>query len=243
MIIELGLRYFLEQGNFKGFTDTFEDLHGLVQLPGIAAQRLMADGYGFGGEGDWKTAALVRAMKVMGSGLKGGNSFMEDYTYHFDPMNQIVLGSHMLEICSSVAAGQPLCAVHPLGIGGKADPVRLIFNVAGGQAINASIIDMGNRFRLLVNEVEAVAPVHELPKLPVARVLWKPYPDMQTACAAWILAGGAHHTCYSQNLGSEHLEDFADMARIEYVLIGKNTDLRQFRNELRWSDVYYQINC
>lgn len=241
--IELGLRYFLEQGNFKGFTDTFEDLHGLVQLPGIAAQRLMADGYGFGGEGDWKTAALVRAMKVMGSGLKGGNSFMEDYTYHFDPMNQMVLGSHMLEICSSIAAGQPLCAVHPLGIGGKADPVRLIFNVAGGQAINASIIDMGNRFRLLVNEVEAVAPVHELPKLPVARVLWKPYPDMQTACAAWILAGGAHHTCYSQNLGSEHLEDFADMARIEYVLIGKNTDLRQFRNELRWSDVYYQINC
>jgi len=241
--IELGLRYFLEQGNFKGFTDTFEDLHGLVQLPGIAAQRLMADGYGFGGEGDWKTAALVRAMKVMGSGLKGGNSFMEDYTYHFDPMNQMVLGSHMLEICSSIAIGQPLCAVHPLGIGGKADPVRLIFNVAGGQAINASIIDMGNRFRLLVNEVEAVAPVHELPKLPVARVLWKPYPDMQTACAAWILAGGAHHTCYSQNLDSEHLEDFADMARIEYVLIGKNTDLRQFRNELRWSDVYYQINC
>ncbi|ULQ51911.1 L-arabinose isomerase [Flavihumibacter fluvii] len=241
--IELGLRYFLEQGNFKGFTDTFEDLHGMVQLPGIASQRLMADGYGFGGEGDWKTAALVRAMKVMGTGLKGGNSFMEDYTYHFDPENQMVLGAHMLEICSSIASGQPVCAVHPLGIGGKADPVRLVFNVAGGQALNASIIDMGNRFRLLVNEVEAVTPVHDLPKLPVARVLWKPYPDMQTGCAAWILAGGAHHTCYSQNLTAEHLEDFADMSQVEFVLIGKKTDLYQFKNELRWSDVYYQINC
>ncbi|MBZ5857520.1 L-arabinose isomerase [Flavihumibacter profundi] len=240
--IELGMRYFLEQGNFKGFTDTFEDLHGMVQLPGIASQRLMADGYGFGGEGDWKTAALVRAMKVMGSGLKGGNSFMEDYTYHFDPENQMVLGAHMLEICSSIAHGQPLCSVHPLGIGGKADPVRLVFNVAGGPALNASIIDMGNRFRLLVNEVEAITPVHDLPKLPVARVLWKPYPDMQTGCAAWILAGGAHHTCYSQNLTAGHLEDFADMAQVEYVLIGKKTDLYQFKNELRWSDVYYQIN-
>ena len=240
--IELGLRYFLEQGGFKGFTDTFEDLHGMIQLPGIATQRLMADGYGFGGEGDWKTAALVRAMKVMGTGLKGGNSFMEDYTYHFDPSNQMVLGSHMLEICPSIAHSKPSCAVHPLGIGGKADPVRLIFNVDGGQALNASIIDMGNRFRLLVNEVEAVTPVHDLPHLPVARVLWKPYPDMQTGCAAWILAGGAHHTCYSQNLSSEHLEDFADMSGIEYVLIGKNTNLYQFKNELRWSDVYFQIN-
>lgn len=240
--IELGLRYFLEAGNYKGYTNTFEDLHGLEQLPGIATQRLMADGYGFGAEGDWKTAALVRAMKVMGSGLKGGNSFMEDYTYHFDPANQMVLGAHMLEICPSIAQSQPSCAIHPLGIGGKADPVRLIFNVAGGPAINASIIDMGNRFRLLVNEVEAVAPIHDLPKLPVARVLWKPYPDMATGCAAWILAGGAHHTCYSQNLSAEHLEDFADIAKIEYVLIGKKTDLYQFKNELRWSDVYYQIN-
>lgn len=240
--IELGLRYFLEQGRFKGFTDTFEDLHGMVQLPGIAAQRLMADGYGFGGEGDWKTSALVRAMKVMATGLKGGNSFMEDYTYHFDPVNQLVLGAHMLEICPSIASGKPDCAVHPLGIGGKADPVRLIFNVAGGPALNASIIDMGNRFRLLVNEVEAVEPQHDLPKLPVARVLWKPMPDMQTGCAAWILAGGAHHTCYSQNLTAEHMEDFADIAQIEYVLIGKQTNLYQFRNELRWSDVYYQIN-
>ena len=238
--IEIGLRTFLQEGNFKGFTDTFEDLHGMVQLPGIAAQRLMAAGYGFAGEGDWKTAALVRAMKVMGSGLKGGNSFMEDYTYHFDPSNPMVLGSHMLEICESIADGKPSCEIHPLGIGGKADPVRLVFNSAAGPALNASMIDMGNRFRLLVNEVEAVKPQHDLPKLPVARVLWKPYPDMQTGCAAWIYAGGAHHTGYSQNLTSEHLIDFAEMANIECVLIGKKTDLHQFRNELRWSEMYYK---
>jgi len=238
--IESGLRNFLTSGSFKGFTDTFEDLHGLVQLPGIAAQRLMADGYGFGGEGDWKTAALVRAMKVMGSGLKGGNSFMEDYTYHFDPSNPMVLGAHMLEICESIADGKPSCEIHPLGIGGKADPVRLVFNSAAGPALNASIVDMGNRFRLLVNEVEAVAPQHDLPKLPVARVLWKPLPDMYTGCAAWLYAGGAHHTCYSQNLSPEHLEDFAEMAGIEYVRIGKNTDLYNFKNELRWNEIYYR---
>jgi L-arabinose isomerase len=238
--IELGLSAFLKDGNFKGFTDTFEDLHGLVQLPGIAAQRLMAQGYGFGAEGDWKTAALVRAMKVMGSGLKGGNAFMEDYTYHFNPANPQVLGSHMLEICESIADGQPKCEIHPLGIGGKADPVRLVFSVAGGPALNASMVDMGNRFRLLVNEVEAIAPEHDLPKLPVARVLWKPMPDMKTGCAAWILAGGAHHTCYSQNLTSEHLTDFADMAGIECVLIDKNTNIRQLKNELKWNEVYYR---
>jgi L-arabinose isomerase len=238
--IELGLKAFLQDGNYKGFSDTFEDLHGMVQLPGIAAQRLMGQGYGFAGEGDWKTAALVRAMKVMGSGLKGGNAFMEDYTYHFDPSDPMVLGSHMLEICESIADGKAKCEVHPLGIGGKADPVRLVFNVAAGPALNASIIDMGNRFRLLVNEVEAVAPKHDLPKLPVARVLWKPYPDMKTGCAAWILAGGAHHTGYSQNLTAEHMADFADMAGIEYVLIGKNTDLRQLKNELKWSEAYYR---
>ncbi|GAC1439168.1 MAG: L-arabinose isomerase [Sediminibacterium sp.] len=240
--IEIGLRGFLEAGNYKGFTDTFEDLHGMAQLPGIASQRLMAAGYGFGGEGDWKTAALVRAMKVMGSGLKGGNSFMEDYTYHFNKDNQMVLGAHMLEICASIASGKPSCEIHPLGIGGKADPVRLVFNVAAGPAINASMIDMGNRFRLLVNEVEAQAPVHALPRLPVARVLWKPYPDMYTGCAAWILAGGAHHTCYSQNLTAEHLEDFADMAGIECTLIGKDTRIHAFKNELKWSEVYYQLN-
>lgn len=237
--IEIGLRAFLKAGNFKGFTDTFEDLHGLLQLPGIAVQRLMAEGYGFGAEGDWKTSALVRAMKVMATGLKGGNSFMEDYTYHFDPSNPMVLGSHMLEICESIANGKPSCEIHPLGIGGKQDPVRLVFNSGAGLALNASIIDLGNRFRLLVNTVEAVAPQHELPKLPVARVLWKPHPDMQTGCAAWILAGGAHHTCYSQNLSAEHLEDFAEMAEIEYVPIDKDTKLHALKSLLRSNDVIY----
>jgi L-arabinose isomerase len=238
--IELGLENFLVQGNFSAFTDTFEDLHGMSQLPGIASQRLMAKGFGFAGEGDWKTAALVRTMKVMGSGLKGGNSFMEDYTYHFDPNNPQVLGSHMLEICPSIADAKPKCEIHPLGIGGKADPVRLVFNSGAGSAINASVIDMGNRFRILVNEVEAVNPEHDLPNLPVARVLWKPQPDMYTACSAWILAGGAHHTCYSQNLTAEHLQSFAEMADVEFVLIGKDTNLYQFKNELRWNEVYYK---
>ncbi|WP_259069285.1 L-arabinose isomerase [Mucilaginibacter sp. X4EP1] len=238
--IELGLRNFLQKGGFKGFTDTFEDLYGMIQLPGIAAQRLMAEGYGFAGEGDWKTAALVRAFKVMGSGLKGGNAFMEDYTYHFDKDNMLVLGSHMLEIDASLANGKPKLEVHPLGIGGKADPARLVFNVSGGSALNASIIDMGNRFRLLINEVEAVEPQHDLPKLPVARVLWRPLPDMKTGCAAWIYAGGAHHTAYSQNLTAAHLQDFADMAGIEFLRIGKDTKLDQFRNELLWNEVAYK---
>lgn len=238
--IEIGMRTFLENGGFKGYTDTFEDLHGMRQLPGIASQRLMADGYGFGGEGDWKTAALVRAMKVMGSGLPGGNSFMEDYTYHFEPKNNLVLGAHMLEICPSIAADKPACEIHPLGIGGKEDPVRLVFTGRSGPALNASIVDMGNRFRLLVNEVQAVKPVKTLPKLPVARVLWKPLPDMVTGCSAWILAGGAHHTCYSQNLSAEGLQDFAEMAGIEFVLIGKQTSLYQFKNELRWNDAAYK---
>ena len=238
--IEAGLRHFLAKGGFKGVTDTFEDLHGMIQLPGLAVQRLMRDGYGFAAEGDWKTAALVRAMKVMATGMSGGNSFMEDYTYHLEPGCEMVLGAHMLEICESIANGKPSCEIHPLGIGGKADPVRLVFNVAAGPGLNASLIDMGNRFRLLVNEVETVEPKHDLPKLPVARVLWKPMPDLQTGCAAWILAGGAHHTCYSQNLNSEYLEDFAEMAGIEYVNINKKTELYQFKNELRWSDKYYQ---
>ena len=240
--IEIGIRKFLEDGNYKGFTDTFEDLHGMAQLPGIAAQRLMAAGYGFAGEGDWKTAALVRAMKVMGKGLEGGNSFMEDYTYHFEPGQEMVLGSHMLEICPSIAKGKPSCEIHPLGIGGKSDPVRLVFNVGEGPAINASIIDMGNRFRLLVNEVQAVPAPHDLPKLPVARVLWKPLPDMATACTAWILAGGAHHTCFSQNVTSEFMEDFGDVADIETVFIDRETKFRQFKNELQWSDCFYKVN-
>lgn len=238
--IELGLRKFLTDGGFKGFTDTFEDLHGMIQLPGIAAQRLMADGYGFAGEGDWKTTALVRAFKVMGAGLPGGNAFMEDYTYHFDPNNSLVLGSHMLEVDASLANGKASLEVHPLGIGGKADPARLVFNVAGGAALNASLIDMGNRFRLLINEVEAVEPIAALPNLPVARVLWKPLPDMKTGCAAWIYGGGAHHTAYSQNLTAEHLQDFADMAGIEFLRIGKGTTLPQFRNELLYNEVAYK---
>jgi L-arabinose isomerase len=238
--IELGIQHFLEQGGYKGFTTTFEDLHGMKQLPGIAAQRLMTKGYGFSGEGDWKTAALVRAMKVMANGLTGGTSFMEDYTYHFNPENSMVLGAHMLEICESIAEGKPSCEIHPLGIGGKADPVRLVFNSGPGPAINASIVDMGNRFRLLVNEVMAVAPIASLPNLPVARVLWKPYPDMSTGCAAWILAGGAHHTCYSKSINSEQMEDFAGMAGIEFLLINNDTKLYQFKNELRWNEISFK---
>ena len=238
--IELGLKYFLEDGNFKGYTNTFEDLHGMKQLPGIGSQRMMAAGYGYAGEGDWKTSAMVRALKVMGSGLRGGNSFMEDYTYHFDPANNLVLGSHMLEICPSIAAGRPSCEIHPLGIGGKEDPVRLVFNADAGPAINVSLVDMGNRFRILVNEVEAVEVTETLPKLPVARVLWKPAPDMATGCAAWIYAGGAHHTVYSQNLTTDHIEMFADMTGVELVVIDKNTSLRQLKNELRWSEASYK---
>ncbi|TAH02011.1 MAG: L-arabinose isomerase [Sphingobacteriales bacterium] len=239
--IELGIKTFLEEGNYKGFTDTFEDLHGMVQLPGIAAQRLMQQGYGFAGEGDWKTAALVRACKVMGAGLPGGNAFMEDYTYHFDPENSLVLGSHMLEVDASLASGKASLEVHPLGIGGKANPVRLVFNVAGGTALNASIIDMGNRFRMIVNEVEAIEPIHDLPNLPVARVLWKPLPDMKTGCAAWIYAGGAHHTAYSQNLTTAHLQDFADIAGIELIKIDKQTTISHLKNELMWNEVFYKI--
>ena len=189
--IELGMRAFLKEGGFKGFTTTFEDLHGLVQLPGLAVQRLMADGYGFGAEGDWKTSALVRAMKVMAAGLPGGTSFMEDYTYHLNPSGMKVLGAHMLEVCSSIADGKPSLEVHDLGIGGKDAPARLVFNTPSGPALNASLIDMGNRFRLLVNEVDVVPADAPLPKLPVARVVWKPLPDLQTAAAAWIYAGGA----------------------------------------------------
>ncbi|MBL7865880.1 MAG: L-arabinose isomerase [Cyclobacteriaceae bacterium] len=231
--IEIGMRQFLKDGNFRGFTTTFEDLHGLPQLPGIAVQRLMADGYGFGAEGDWKTSALVRAMKVMGAGLPGGSSFMEDYTYHFDKRDQLVLGAHMLEICPSIAKAKPSCEVHPLSIGGKEDPVRLVFDVGAGAAINASMIDLGDKFRLLVNEVEAVEPREPMPKLPVARVLWRPLPDMQTGCAAWIQAGGAHHTCFSQNLTSEHLTDFARIAGVEMVRIGAGTTMDSLGRDLQ----------
>lgn len=238
--IELGLRNFLERGGFKAFTDTFEDLHGLKQLPGLAVQRLMAEGYGFGAEGDWKTAALVRAMKVMSAGLTGGVSFMEDYTYHFHPGGMKVLGAHMLEICESIAQEKPSLEIHPLGIGGKADPVRLVFNARPGPAINASVIDLGDRFRLIVNEVNVTPPDEPLPKLPVARALWTPHPDLPTAAAAWILAGGAHHTGYSPALTAEHLEDFAAMADIEFLLINNDTRLSEFKKELRWNDFAYR---
>ncbi|MBK8137154.1 MAG: L-arabinose isomerase [Chloroflexi bacterium] len=239
--IEIGLRRFLEAGKFKAFTTTFEDLHGLVQLPGLPVQRLMAEGYGFGGEGDWKTSALLRAMKVMSAGLNGGTSFMEDYTYHFNPSSMRVLGSHMLEICPTIAEAKPSLEVHALGIGGKADPARLVFNTAPGQAINASLVDMGNRFRLITNTVDVVTPDAPMPKLPVARAVWIPQPNLKVAAAAWIYAGGAHHTGFSQVLTAEHLSDFADMIGIEFLRIDENTDLYQFKNELRWNEVYYML--
>ena len=238
---ELGMKAFLQDGNFGAFTTTFEDLHGLAQLPGLAVQRLMAQGYGFGAEGDWKHAALVRAMKVMSSGLKGGTSFMEDYTYHLNPDGMKVLGAHMLEICPSTASAKPSLEVHPLGIGGKADPARLVFNVPEGPAINASLIDMGNRFRMLVNNVEVVKPDADFPKLPVARALWVPQPNLQTGAAAWILAGGAHHTSFSMAVDSEYMEDFTEMAGIEMVTIDKDTKISSFKNELRWNEMYYML--
>jgi L-arabinose isomerase len=239
--IEIGLRKFLKEGDFKGFTDTFENLHGLAQLPGLPVQRLMADDYGFGAEGDWKTAALVRAMKVMARGLKGGTSFMEDYTYHFNPKQNKVLGAHMLEICESIAQGKPRLEIHPLSIGGKADPPRLVFNTPRGPAINASIIDTGNRFRMVVNEVTAVTPEKPLPKLPVARVLWVPKPNLEIAAHAWILAGGAHHTGFSLALTSEYLEDFAEMCGIEFLLINDSTKVSDFKKELKWNEAYYGL--
>ncbi|MBN1978746.1 MAG: L-arabinose isomerase [Anaerolineae bacterium] len=239
--IELGMRAFLEEGGFKAFTTTFENLYGLEQLPGLAVQRLMADGYGFGAEGDWKTAALVRAMKVMATGLKGGTSFMEDYTYHLEPGNMKVLGAHMLEVCASIAEGRPSLEVHPLGIGGKADPARLVFNVPTGPGLNASIIDLGNRFRLIVNTVDVVPPDASLPKLPVARVVWAPKPNLKVAAAAWILAGGAHHTGFTMALTAEHLEDFAEMAGVEFLLIDEDTKLAEFKKELRWNEMYYHL--
>lgn len=239
--IELGLRAFLANGGFKGFTTTFEDLHGLKQLPGLAVQRLMADGYGFGAEGDWKTAALVRAMKVMAAGLPGGTSFMEDYTYHLAPEGHLVLGAHMLEICPSIADGQPSLEIHPLGIGGKEDPVRLVFDAREGPAINATLIDLGNRFRLIVNEVDAVKPPAPLPKLPVARAVWKCRPDFKTACASWILGGGAHHTGYSYAVTALHLEDFARMAGVELALIDRETTVRAFERHLRIEEVYRHL--
>ena len=239
--IEIGMESFLKAGNFKAFTTTFEDLHGLKQLPGLAVQRLMAKGYGFGAEGDWKTAALVRSMKVMATGLKGGTSFMEDYTYHFDPQGMRVLGAHMLEVCPSIALGKPSVEVHQLSIGGKEDPARLVFKTAPGKAINVSVIDLGNRFRMIVNEVEVVE-CPDMPNLPVASVLWKPLPDLKRGAAAWILAGGAHHTGFSTSINSEYLEDFAGMMGVEYMLIDEKCDLTSFKKELKWNEISFHIS-
>jgi L-arabinose isomerase len=239
--IELGLRAFLKDGGFKGFTTTFEDLHGLKQLPGLAVQRLMSDGYAFGAEGDWKACALLRAMKVMATDLPGGTSFMEDYTYHLHPDGHLVLGAHMLEICESIAANKPSLEIHPLSIGGKEDPVRLVFGAPAGPAINASIIDLGNRFRLIVNEVDVIKPPKPLPKLPVGRAIWKCRPDFKTACAAWIQAGGAHHTGFSYAVTTEHMEDFAEIAGLELVVIDAKTELRSFKQQLRSNEIYYHL--
>ena len=239
--IEAGLRSFLDAGGFKAFTDTFEDLAGLPQLPGIGVQRLMADGYGFGGEGDWKTAALVRAAKVMSAGLDGGSSFMEDYTYDFAPNDGRVLGAHMLEVCPSIADGRPSCEIHPLSIGGRDDPVRLVFTARSGPAVNVALVDLGDRFRLLLNEVELVHPDAALPKLPVARALWRPKPDLSTSAEAWLVAGGPHHTVLSDQLDSEIVADFAEIAGVELVAIDADTRMRDFTRELRWNQAYYRL--
>jgi len=236
---EIGMRGFLTEGGFGGFTTTFEDLHGLKQLPGLACQRLMAEGYGFGAEGDWKTSGLIRAMKVMSAGRPGGVSFMEDYTYHLVKGHERVLGAHMLEVCPSIAVGKPTLETHPLGIGGKADPCRLVFDAAPGLAVNATLIDLGSRMRLIVNEVDAVPADHAMPNLPVARAMWIPRPDFKRGCEAWILAGGAHHVGFSRAVSIAHLEDFAAMAGIELVHIGADTNLSALRNELRWNDAAY----
>jgi L-arabinose isomerase len=237
--MELGIRAFLKEGNFTAFTTTFEDLHGLKQLPGLAVQRLMAEGYGFGAEGDWKTAALVRMMKIMANGE--GTSFMEDYTYHLEPGNEQILGSHMLEVCPTISAARPRVEVHPLSIGGKDDPARLVFDGKSGPAVNAALIDLGNRFRLVVNKVVAVKPEKRMPRLPVARVLWKPKPSLRESAEAWILAGGAHHTCFSYVVTAEQLVDWAEMAGIECVVIDEDTSPAKFRNELRWNEIAWHF--
>jgi L-arabinose isomerase len=237
--IELGLKTFLEGGKFGAYTDTFEDLHGLAQLPGLASQRMMAAGYGFGAEGDWKTSALVRAMKVMASGL-GGASFLEDYTYNLDPAAPAVLGSHMLEICPSIAKGKPRLEVHPLGIGGKDDPARLVFAGDPGPALNATLVDMGGRMRLILNEVDAIE-AKAMPKLPVARVLLKPRPDLERAAESWIIAGGAHHTGYSRVVKTEWMRDWAEMAGLECLVIDAKTDPNDLRKEIRWNEIGYKL--
>ena len=239
--LELGLRRFLTDGGYTAFTTNFEDLGGLRQLPGLAVQRLMADGYGFGGEGDWKTSALVRTLKVMAAGLPGGTSFMEDYTYHFGPGEPKVLGAHMLEVCPTISSQTPAVEIHPLGIGGREDPVRLVFTAAPAQAVVVGLSDLGDRFRLTANEVEVVDPDEPLPKLPVGRAVWKPKPDFATSAESWLLAGGPHHTCLTSAVGTEALTDFARMAGVELVVIDGSTSARSFANELRWNSAYHRL--
>ena len=239
--IEVGLRSFLTAGGFGAFTDTFEDLGGLSQLPGIAVQRLMADGYGFGAEGDWKSALLVRLVKVMATGLPGGTSFMEDYTYDLDPDGPKVLGAHMLEVCPTIAAAQPSCEIHPLSIGGKADPVRLVFDTAPGPAFVAGMTDMGGRFRIVANVIDIVEADAPLPRLPVARAIWRPRPDYRTAVEGWLRAGGAHHTVLTRALGPEPLIDLAEMVGVELLLIDEGSTLPAIPRELRWNEAYYHL--
>jgi L-arabinose isomerase len=239
--IELGLRDFLGAGGFGAFTTNFEDLGGLRQLPGLAVQRLMADGYGFGGEGDWKTSVLVRTLKVMSGGLSAGTSFMEDYTYHLEPGNELILGAHMLEVCPSIAAATPSCEIHPLGIGGREDPVRLVFDAAPGPAVVMGLADLGDRFRLVANEIDVVAPPEPLPKLPVARAVWRPRPDWRTSTEAWLTAGGPHHTVLSAALGTDALAILADMLGVELLVIDADTTMRRFASEIRWNQAYYRL--
>ncbi|ETK32077.1 L-arabinose isomerase [Microbispora sp. ATCC PTA-5024] len=239
--IELGLRGFLEAGGFRAFTTNFEDLGGLRQLPGLAVQRLMADGYGFGGEGDWKTSVLLRTLKVMSAGLPGGTSFMEDYTYHLTPGEELILGAHMLEVCPTIAAGTPSCEIHPLGIGNREDPVRLVFDARPGAAVVVGLADMGERFRLVANEIDVVAPLEPLPSLPVARAVWRPRPDLRTSAESWLTAGAPHHTVLSAAVGAEELTDFADMLGVELLVIDADTTSRQFAKELRWNQAYYRL--
>ena len=239
--LEAGMRSFLESGDFGAFTTNFEDLGSLRQLPGLAVQRLMAEGYGFGAEGDWKTAVLVRAAKVMGHGLPGGASLMEDYTYDLTPGDEKILGAHMLEICPTLTTSKPRLEIHPLGIGGKEDPVRLVFDTDAGPAVVVAMSDMRERFRLTVNVVDVIEPEHELPNLPVARAVWKPQPSFAVSAEAWLLAGAAHHTVMSTALGLEAFQDFSDMARTELVTIDESTEARRFAQELRWNQAYYRL--
>ncbi|GAA2740852.1 L-arabinose isomerase [Kitasatospora cinereorecta] len=239
--IELGLRGFLTDGGFHAFTTNFEDLGGLRQLPGLAVQRLMADGYGFGGEGDWKTSVLLRTLKVMSTGLPGGTSFMEDYTYHLEPGRELILGAHMLEVCPTISAGVPSCEIHPLGIGGREDPVRLVFDARTGPAVVVGLADMGDRFRLVANEIDVVEPHEPLPNLPVARAVWQPRPNLRTSTEAWLTAGAPHHTVLSSAIGAEELGDLADILGTELLVIGADTTIRQFTKEIRWNQAYHRL--